>query len=319
MAILFISHKLDEIFAVADRYTVFRDGSWVGDGAIAGVDEAELVRLMIGRSVSQIFPKTTVPIGPPVLEVRQLGNETEFDGISFQLHRAEVLGFYGLVGAGRTEMVEALFGLSRATRGTIVMDGVPGAASPQGSIDRGLVLVPEDRQHHGAMLALSIRDNVTLPSLSKLARGGMLDDAAEVQLTRKMVDRLAIKCSDLDQKVSELSGGNQQKVVIGKWLATRPRIIILDEPTKGIDVGSKAAVHAFIGELVGQGVSVILVSSELPELMGISDRIAVMYKGRIVRILPRAEFDPATIVSAAVGIGDAVPTVEAYAQPASTP
>jgi len=318
-AILFISHKLDEIFAVADRYTVFRDGSWVGDGAIAGVDEAELVRLMIGRSVSQIFPKTTVPIGPPVLEVRQLGNETEFDGISFQLHRAEVLGFYGLVGAGRTEMVEALFGLSRATRGTIVMDGVPGAASPQGSIDRGLVLVPEDRQHHGAMLALSIRDNVTLPSLSKLARGGMLDDAAEVQLTRKMVDRLAIKCSDRDQKVSELSGGNQQKVVIGKWLATRPRIIILDEPTKGIDVGSKAAVHAFIGELVGQGVSVILVSSELPELMGISDRIAVMYKGRIVRILPRAEFDPATIVSAAVGIGDAVPTVEAYAQPASTP
>jgi rhamnose transport system ATP-binding protein len=181
------------------------------------------------------------------------------------------------------------------------------------------VLIPEDRQHHGAMLALSIRDNVTLPSLGKLARGGLLDDAAEVQLTRTMVERLSIKCADLDQKVSELSGGNQQKVVIGKWLATRPKIIILDEPTKGIDVGSKAAVHAFIGELVGQGVSVILVSSELPELMGISDRICVMYKGRIVRVLPREEFDPATIVSAAVGIGRAVPTVEAHAQPASTP
>ena len=138
-------------------------------------------------------------------------------------------------------------------------------------------------------------------------------------MTRKMVDRLAIKCADLEQKVSELSGGNQQKVVIGKWLATKPKIIILDEPTKGIDVGSKAAVHAFIGELVGEGVSVILVSSELPELMGISDRIAVMYKGRIVRVLSRAEFDPATIVSAAVGIGPAVPTVEAYAKPASTP
>ena len=318
-AIIFISHKLDEIFAIADRYTVFRDGAWVGEGEVAKVDDAALVQLMIGRPVTQIYPKTTVAIGPPVLEVRQLGNETEFDGISFQLHRAEVLGFYGLVGAGRTELVEALFGLTRATRGTVTMDGAPAAATPRGAIDRGLVLVPEDRQLHGSMQALSVRDNVTLPSLRKLARSLFLDRGAEDRMTRRIVDRLAIKCADLEQKVSELSGGNQQKVVIGKWLATKPKIIILDEPTKGIDVGSKAAVHAFIGELVAEGVSVILVSSELPELMGISDRIAVMYKGRIVRVLSRAEFDPATIVSAAVGIGPAVPTVEAYAKPASTP
>jgi len=318
-AILFISHKLDEIFAISDRYTVFRDGGWVGDGDIAGVTETELVQLMIGRPMTQIFPKVDVPIGPPVMEVHQLGNETEFDDISFRLHRGEVLGFYGLVGAGRTELVETIFGLSPATRGSVTMDGVPAGGSPRRAIDRGLVLVPEDRQMHGAILALSIGHNVTLPSLPKLARGGFLDRTAETTVTRKIADRLAIKCSDLDQHVSELSGGNQQKVVIGKWLATQPKIIILDEPTKGIDIGSKAAVHAFISELVAQGVSVILVSSELPELMGMSDRIVVMYKGRIVRVLPRAEFDPATIVSAAVGIGLAVPTVEPYAQPASTP
>jgi rhamnose transport system ATP-binding protein len=318
-AILFISHKLDEVFAIADRYTVFRDGARVGDGNIADVDKGELVRMMVGRPITQIFPKTEVAIGQPVLEVRDLGNDTEFEGISFTLHRGEVLGFYGLVGAGRTEVMEALFGLERATRGSVTMEGrATPWASPRRAIERGLVLVPEDRQENGAILGMSVRQNLTLPSLRRLARL-FLDRAAETALAGRIVNRLSIKCAGLDQRVSDLSGGNQQKVVIGKWLATQPKIIILDEPTKGIDVGSKAAVHAFIGELVGQGVSVILVSSELPELMGIADRIAVMVKGRMVRVLPRAEFDAGAIVSAAAGIGLPPPLEETHAEPPPAP
>ena len=306
-AILFISHKLEEVFAVADRYTVLRDGARVEDGEIGEVDRDSLVRLMVGRPVTQIFPRAEVAIGEPVLEVRELGNDTEFAGISFQLHRSEVLGFYGLIGAGRTELMEALFGLTRATRGDVLLEGKSAGSSPRGAIDRGLVLVPEDRQKNGAILPLSVRDNLALPSLRRLARGPFFDRAAETALARRVGDRLTIRSAGLEQRVGELSGGNQQKVVIGKWLATRPKVIILDEPTKGIDVGSKAAVHAFIGELVAQGVSVILVSSELPELMGIADRIAVMYKGRIVRVLARAEFDAGAIVSAASGIGVPAP------------
>ncbi|HKE16043.1 MAG TPA: sugar ABC transporter ATP-binding protein [Kofleriaceae bacterium] len=303
VAILFISHKLDEILAVADRYTVFRDGARVGEGAVADIDEDGLVRLMVGRPVTQIFPKTDVAIGGPVMEVRDLASDTEFDGISFSLRRGEVLGFYGLVGAGRTELMEALFGLKRVVRGAVTMDGRPAGTSPRRAIERGIVLVPEDRQRHGAIVALSIRQNLALPSARRLARWLLADRAAETALARQIADRLAIKHADLEQRVGELSGGNQQKVVIGKWLATRPTIIILDEPTKGIDVGSKAAVHEFIGELVGQGLSVILVSSELPELMGIADRIIVMHKGRMVRVLARAEFDAGVIVGAAAGLG----------------
>jgi rhamnose transport system ATP-binding protein len=317
-AVLYISHKLEEIFAIADRYTVFRDGRRVDEGAVSSVNEQELVRSMVGRTIAEIFPKTEAEIGPPVLEVSELGKSTEFAGVTFTLHKSEVLGFYGLVGAGRTELMETLFGLGRATHGTVMLDGQPCGGSPREAIDRGLVLVPEDRQQNGGFQALSVRDNVTLPSLGKLARGLFLDVTAEVTLARRIVDRLSIKCAGLEQPLRDLSGGNQQKVVIGKWLATEPKVIILDEPTKGIDVGSKAAVHAFVGELVAQGVAVILVSSELPEVMGIADRIVVMRKGRMVRVLSRAEFDARTIVSAALGSGAfSSPAAEGtYAEPA---
>jgi rhamnose transport system ATP-binding protein len=317
-AILFISHVLDEVFAIADRYAVLRDGVRVGEGNIADADQDGLVRLMVGRPITQVFPKKEVPIGPAVLEVRDLGNDTEFEGISFSLGKGEVLGFYGLVGAGRTELMETLFGLARASRGTIAMNGEPGGTSPRRAIARGVVMVPEDRQRTGAILALPVGHNVTLPSLRSLARGPFLDRGAEEELASRIAERLAIKCSGLDQRVSELSGGNQQKVVIGKWIATRPRVIILDEPTKGIDIASKAAVHEFIGELVEQGLSVILVSSELPEVMGIADRIVVMYKGRIVRVLTRAEFDAETIASAASG-GTLPSSARTDAGPASAP
>ena len=300
-ALLFISHKLDEVFAVADRFAVFRDGRHVIDGAIADVDEPALMRAMVGRSLTQVFPKTAVEIGRPVLEVRGLGNDTDFEDVSFTLHAGEVLGFYGLVGSGRTELVEALFGLRPPTRGEATLSNQPIGRSPRESIERGLVLVPEDRQENGVFGALSIRDNVALPSLCRLARGPFVNADAEQALARQVVERLAIKHADLDQTVSELSGGNQQKVVIGKWLATEPKVIILDEPTQGIDVGAKAAVHELLGELVGRGLSVLLVSSELPEVMGVCDRIAVMRQGRLVRIVPRAEFDARAIVAAALG------------------
>jgi rhamnose transport system ATP-binding protein len=302
-AILFISHKFDEIFAIADRYTVFRDGCHVGAGEIADVTQDELVSLMVGRPVTELFPKAEVSIGEPVLEVDGLSNDTEFDDISFTLHRGEVLGFYGLVGAGRTELMTALFGLSPVTRGEVRLHRTSfSVRSPRDAIARGMVYVPEDRQRNGAILALSVAENVTLPSLQRLSHHLFLDEPAGLELTRQIVERLSIKCASAEQRVADLSGGNQQKVVIGKWLATRPEIVILDEPTKGIDVGSKAAVHGLISELVRRGLSVILVSSELPELIGVADRVVVMSKGRIVQVLERSVFDARDIVAAATGI-----------------
>jgi rhamnose transport system ATP-binding protein len=301
-AILFISHKLDEVFAIADRYTVFRDGCYAGTGAIAGVTQDDLVRLMVGRPVTELFPKADVPIGEPVLEVEGLSNDTEFENISFTLHRCEILGFYGLVGAGRTELMAALFGLGSVTRGDVRLHRTPlSARSPRDAIARGMVYVPEDRQRNGAILELSVADNVTLPSLQRLAHHLFLDDPAEQAMTRQIVEQLSIKCASAEQRLADLSGGNQQKVVIGKWLAIQPEVIILDEPTKGIDVGSKAAIHRLLGDLVLRGLSVILVSSELPELMGVADRIVVMNKGRVVRVLERSAFDAQGIVAAATG------------------
>jgi len=303
-AILFISHKFDEIFEVADRYTVFRDGRYVSDGLIAETNEDELVKAMVGREVKHLFPKPAVEIGEPLLEVSGIGNDTEFENLSFTLRRGEVLGFYGLVGAGRSEAMEALFGLKPITKGEIKLKGEafhPG--SPRDAAAKGIVYVPEDRQNCGAILPMSIRHNITLPSIHRLANGPFLNDAAEDEMSRSFADRLAVKRASLDQKVQELSGGNQQKVVIGKWLATEPEIIILDEPTKGIDVGSKSAVHAFIGELVQSGLSVIMVSSELPEVMGMSDRIIVMHQGLPVAEFDRDQFDAEAIAAAATGTG----------------
>jgi rhamnose transport system ATP-binding protein len=302
-AILFISHKFDEVFAIADRYTVFRDGRYVGAGEISGVTQGDLVGMMVGRPVTELFPKAHVSIGEPVLEVERLSNDTEFDDISFTLHRGEILGFYGLVGAGRTELMAALFGLGPVTRGEVRLHRTPlSARSPREAIDRGIAYVPEDRQRNGAILALSVAHNVTLPSLPRLSHHMFLDDPAEREVTRQIVEQLSIKCTGPEQRVADLSGGNQQKVVIGKWLVTGPEVIILDEPTKGIDVGSKAAVHRLIGELVLRGLSVILVSSELPELIGVADRVVVMSKGRVVKVLDRSAFDAGDIVTAATGV-----------------
>jgi rhamnose transport system ATP-binding protein len=302
-AILFISHKFDEIYRIADRYTVFRDGHMVGDGELRGTPQNDIVRLMVGRSVDQIFPKHKSTLGDVVLKVDDLSHPTEFDGIGFELRRGEILGFYGLVGAGRSEVMQSLFGLTRPSRGSIELDGKSIAPrSPADAVDSGIVYVPEERGKQGVVIGLPIFENVSLPSLRRTSRNGVLRLKEEFDLARVYAERLDLRASSLSQDVGTLSGGNQQKVVIAKWLATGPKVIILDEPTKGIDIGSKAAVHQFMGELVAQGLAVIMVSSELPEVMGMSDRIVVMREGRMVAVLDNKDLSAEALVSAAAGI-----------------
>ena len=305
-AILFISHKFEEIYRIADRYTVFRDGEMVGEGEIKDTEQAEIVRLMVGRSVDQIFPAREVAIGAPVLHVDNLCHPTEFDAISFDVREGEILGFYGLVGAGRSEVMQALFGITRPAAGTVTLDGIELALhSPSAAVDAGIVYVPEERGKQGVILGLPIFQNISLPSLTRTSKNGFLRLDEEFDLTREYATRLDLRAASLSQSAGTLSGGNQQKLVVAKWLATKPRVIILDEPTKGIDIGSKAAVHEFMGELVAGGLSVIMVSSELPEIMGMSDRIVVMREGRIVGVFENDEaLTPETLLRSAADIGE---------------
>ncbi len=302
-AILFISHKFDEIFRIADRYTVFRDGQFIADGLISEIDEAALVRMMVGRDVSQVFPKRDSRPGDEVLQVAGYDHPTEFADIGFTLRRGEILGFYGLVGAGRSEFMQALFGITTPSKGATKVDGnVCVIRSPAEAIARGIVYVPEDRGRQGAITALPIFQNVTLPSLRRTSRNGFLRMSKEFALAREYVERLDLRAASLDTAVGGLSGGNQQKVVIAKWLAIQPKVIVLDEPTKGIDIASKAAVHSFMAELAAQGLAVIMVSSEIPEVLGMSDRVIVMREGRIAAELSGPDMTPETLVRHAAGI-----------------
>lgn len=301
-AVLFISHKFDEIFTIAERYVVYRDGSFVGEGLISNVSETELVEMMVARSVSETFPKQKVAIGEPVMTVTDFNHPTEFADINFAVRSGEILGFYGLVGSGRTEVMQALYGLSKAATGEVCIDGKASHIhSPADAIADGLVYVPEERQQQGAILELPIFQNISLPQLAQLNPIGVLNERREYELARAYGERLKVKTSSWDQKVANLSGGNQQKVVIGKWLATQPKVIILDEPTKGIDIGSKSAVHRFMSELVEDGLAVIMVSSELPEVLGMADRIIVMHEGLMVREFSRDDATAEAVVAAATG------------------
>ncbi len=302
-AILFISHKFDEIFRIADRYTVFRDGELVGNGLIENSNAAELVQLMVGRSLESVYPQRTGELGETILRVDGYSHPTEFDDISVTLNRGEVLGLYGLVGAGRSECMQAIFGITRPSKGNLFIDGKQiTPKSPADAIAQGLVYVPEDRGKQGAITDLSIVSNIALPSLNTTSNKGFVRMAREYALARQYTARLELKAAALDQHVGELSGGNQQKVVIAKWLATQPAVIILDEPTKGVDIGSKAAVHAFMRELASQGLAIIMVSSEIPEIIGMSDRIIVMREGRQVAEFNQQQASPENLVRAAAGI-----------------
>ncbi|KAA9010101.1 sugar ABC transporter ATP-binding protein [Histidinibacterium aquaticum] len=304
-AILFISHKFDEVFRIADRYTVFRDGEMVDAGLISETSENALVEKMVGRSVDTIFPQRQSQPGEEVLRVEGYAHPTEFADISFSLRRGEILGFYGLVGAGRSEFMQALFGVTRPSGGSVQIEGrAAEIRSPADAIHQGIVYVPEDRGRQGAITAMPIFQNVTLPSLGRTSKRGFVRMAEEFKLAREYTQRLELRAAALDQPVGELSGGNQQKVVIAKWLATKPKVIILDEPTKGIDVGSKAAVHEFMAELAREGLSVIMVSSEIPEILGMSDRVVVMREGRMVGEYPKDDLSPEALVRAAAGYGE---------------
>ena len=279
----------------------------VGEGVIDDVTEPDLVKLMVGRDVSQIFPERERQVGDEVFQVTGYEHPTEFSEIDFSLRRGEILGFYGLVGAGRSELMQALFGITKVSDGSIKIDGTMASIrSPADAVESGIVYVPEDRGKQGAIGALPIFQNVTLPSLKKTSHNGFIKLAEEFKLAREYSERLDLRAASLDTNVGNLSGGNQQKVVIAKWLATKPKVIILDEPTKGIDIGSKAAVHDFMAELAAQGLAVIMVSSEIPEIVGMSDRAIVMREGRIVAELKQMEITPERLVGYAAGIREYV-------------
>ncbi len=301
-AIVFISHKFEDIYEIADRFTVLRDGKFAGEGPVAGTGMDEIIRMMVGRSLTQMFHKVPVERGRILMRVEGLSRTGIFRDVSFELHGGEILGFFGLVGAGRSEVMRAVFGIEPADSGSISLEGKSvRSADPKRVMEKGIAYVPEDRQLQGTILSMNIRENATLPVIDGISRGSFLDLVRERELTQEFGSRMEIKAASWEQAVNSLSGGNQQKVVLAKWLATRPRVLILDEPTKGIDVGTKARVHEFISALAAEGLGIILISSELPEILGMSDAIVVMHEGRVSGRFARAEASQEVLIKAAMG------------------
>jgi len=303
VGIVYISHRLEEIAAIADRVTVLRDGQTIATRNLSEVDRAELIRLMVGREVSAIFPKRSVPVGDIVLETRALTSTAAgIRDVFLTVRAGEILGLAGLVGSGRTQLAETLFGLTPANRGDILLRGTRvTVANPAAAIALGIAYVPEDRRQHGVVLELPIAANASLANLPAVSRRGMIDPARERDLARGYVDRLRIKASSIYAETGSLSGGNQQKVALARWLAVHPKVLILDEPTQGVDVGSKSEIHSIMVDLAERGVAILMISSELPEILGMSDRIAVMHAGTIAGTLARSEATQDRILSLALG------------------
>ncbi len=305
VAILYITHKMDEIFRIADDITIIRDGRWIETGLAETYTADKLIALMVGREISDIFPKEhDIPIGEVVLEVKNLTQTAadggRFENINFAVRKGEILGFAGLVGAGRSELMRAIFGLDPVTSGEIYMDGKQVAIrNTADAIQQGLAMVSEDRRQYGLVLGRNIRDNISLVNLKKFVTGGLLDDNKIIQKSHEMVDMLNIKIANLDVKVGTLSGGNQQKVVLAKWLLGDVKVMILDEPTRGIDVGAKSEIHKLMSKFARQGVAIIMISSELPEVLGMSDRVVVMQEGVINGVLERADATQESIMKLA--------------------
>lgn len=305
VGIVYISHRMDEIFTLADRISVLRDGGHRGTLVAAETDEDAVIQLMIGRKLDLSRREQVAgSLGEVALQVEGLSCGALYQDVSFDVREGEVLGFYGLVGAGRTEIAETLFGLRRPTAGTIRLgaEELSHIASPADAIARGISLVPESRKEQGLVLGMNCRDNMTLPQVGDLTSGPFVSDGAEIAIFDQYRDALQIKTPSWRQAVGNLSGGNQQKIVIGKWLAMRPRILIVDEPTRGIDVGSKAEIHNLIRKLAGQGYAVIVISSEMPEVLHVSDRIVAMYHGRVMRTFTAEEVTQDSLVAAISGI-----------------
>ena len=300
--IIYVSHRLEEIAALSDRVTVLRDGATVATLPRERVDRAELIRLMVGRSMAAAPAARSASPGEVALEARGLSSRAAgIRDVSFAVRRGEIVGIAGLVGAGRTQLAETIFGLTPADAGEILLNGVPARiSSPAAAIGLGIAYLPEDRRQHGVVLEMPIAANTTLARLSVVSRRGMIDRRAEAAHAKSCVDRLAIKASSVWAATNSLSGGNQQKVALARWLTTEPSVLILDEPTQGIDVGSKAEIHALIQDLAARGLAIIMISSELPEILGMSDRIAVMRGGRIAGTLTRAQATPSALMALAI-------------------
>ncbi|UQY42822.1 sugar ABC transporter ATP-binding protein [Mixta hanseatica] len=300
-AIVYISHKMDEIFTITDEVSVFRDGSWVGSDRTDSYTRQSLITQMVGRELTQLFPKFNNAIGEEVLTVRHLSRQDAFEDVSFSVRRGEILGVAGLVGAGRSEVMETLFGMAQADSGEVLIDGVPVTIdSPATAIEKGMAFLTEDRKKSGLFLVLSVLENMSIVNMPEYSsKGGFVSHVQMAQDCMEQIRRLNIKTPTMDQIINNLSGGNQQKVLIARWLLAQPKILILDEPTRGIDVGAKAEIYRLISELANRGVAVIMVSSELPEILGMSDRVMVMHEGRITGILNKEEADQETIMSLA--------------------
>lgn len=303
VGILYITHRLEEVFALADRVTVLRDGRLVGTFPVATVTPGTLIAHMVGRELTQLFPHTPRPPGPALLRVHGLGRRGLFEGISLEVRAGEIVGLAGLVGAGRSEVAQAIFGLLPPETGFVEVDGRRLAPrAPWEAMAAGIVYLPEDRHRQGIVAPMSVRANLTLAVLHRLARLGFIDRRAEDALVRSYQARLRIRAASLEQPIGTLSGGNQQKVIVARGLAARPRVLILDEPTRGIDVGTKAEIHRLMDELAAQGMGILMISSELPEILGMSDRILVMRAGRLVGELSRAEATQERVMALAMGV-----------------
>jgi rhamnose transport system ATP-binding protein len=300
--ILFISHRLEEVFAICQTVTVMRDGAVVSDEKTAGLTEDDLVRRMVGRDLDALFPKTVAKIGAPLLSVQRLTREGVFTDVSFEVRAGEIVALAGLVGAGRSEVARAIFGVDKADGGHVEVQGrqLPNGR-PTAAMAAGVAFVPEDRRQQGLVMDLSIKRNATITSLARLTRVGLIGGKAERVMAEEWAKRLQLKFHSLNDSVGTLSGGNQQKVVLAKWLSTEPKVLIVDEPTRGIDVGTKAEVHRLLSDLAGQGLAILMISSELPEVLGMADRVLVMHEGRITGEIPRAEADEERIMRAATG------------------
>ncbi|NLU53681.1 MAG: sugar ABC transporter ATP-binding protein [Clostridiaceae bacterium] len=302
VSIIYITHKMDEVFKISDDITVFRDGQHIATVPANTIDKNGLISMMVGRELTQIFPKEEAEIGDVILSVKNLSREGKFRDVSFELRRGEILGFAGLMGAGRTEVMESIFGIAGYDSGEIYINGKKvDIKTPRDAIKHGMAFLTEDRKRTGIMAVLSVRDNITIASMDKFKKGLFLNKKEINATCNEEKSRLSIKTPNLDQLIKFLSGGNQQKVLISRWLLTTPDILILDEPTRGIDVGAKSEIHRLMCGLAKEGKAVIMISSEMPEILGMSDRVIVMHEGRITGEFSRSEADQEKIMQCATG------------------
>lgn len=301
VAIIYISHRMNEIFTICDRISVYRDGQYIGSGEVSELDEPALIKMMVGREITDVFPRLEAKIGDVIFEARNIVREdNKVKGVSISVRAGEILGIGGLVGAGRSELVEGIFGMHKLSGGVIYVKGERVTVhSPRDIIKKGVALITEDRKVTGLNLSGTVNDNVAMVAIKKLVRNGLYSKKLALKASQEYIEKLKIKTPSGNQIAGNLSGGNQQKVVLGKWLLNDPDIIILDEPTRGIDVGAKRDIYLLIGSLVQQGKAVIMISSEIPELMGVCDRIAVMSEGHLTGEVQRDEFSQETIMTLA--------------------